>query len=109
MFGSLSEYKDEEYREEHSEIIIYTPEHILTYEVVCVVTYTNWLIPYHFDLTTEEGYAEFLTSLQTDHYIPSWTSDTYDFSTDTRMIILSTCNGNSSQRFLVGAALVSEE
>lgn len=109
MFGSLSEYQDEDYREEHSEIIIYTPEHILTYEIVCAVTYDNRLISYAFDLDNALGYAEFLDSLQYEHYIPSWTADPFDVSTDDRMIILSTCNGNSDQRYLIGAVLVSEE
>lgn len=109
MFGSLNEYQDSDYREEHSTIIIYTPEHILTYEIIFTVTYNNRLIPYYFDLDTDSGYTSFWNSINTEHYIPSWVSDEYEFSTQDRMIVLSTCNGNSSQRYLVGAVLVDEQ
>lgn len=107
MFGILNEYQDSEYREEHSEIIIYTPENIFTYEIIFTVTYNNHRIPYYFDIDTEEGYAAFWESVTTEYYSPTWISDEYEFSTDDKMIVLSTCNGNSSQRYLVGAVLVS--
>lgn len=39
FFSRLKDYLDEEFRNSHSEIQIYTPEHIFTYKVVCAVTY----------------------------------------------------------------------
>lgn len=109
MFGSLSEYLDEEFRDSHSEIQIYTPKHILTYRVVFTITYDNRHILSSFDCSTPEGYDSLLNSLQTERLMPSWIDDSYNITTDDRLVILSTCNNNSDQRFLVGAVLVNEE
>lgn len=110
MFGGLSEYLDEDYREAHSEIQIYTPEHIYTYTIVCAVTYDNrHILAYFNNCTLEEDYGNFLESLQSERQLPSWLADPLGVTTEDRMIILSTCNDNSSQRFLIGAVLTDEE
>ncbi|MCD7981656.1 MAG: class B sortase [Clostridiales bacterium] len=104
-FGSLSEYTDEEYRNSHSTIEIYTPEHIYTYRLVFAVTYDNRHILATYDCSDLSQYQSLLTSIQTDRTIPSWIEDPFTVTTADKMIILSTCNGNSSQRYLVGAVL----
>ena len=109
MFGDLSEYSDEEYREAHAKIKVYTPEHIFTYKVVFAVTYDNRHILSSFDTEEARGYTDFLSSIQSEHYIPSWTEDPFEVTASDRLLILSTCNNNDSQRFLVGAVLVKEQ
>lgn len=34
MFAGLHKFSDEDYMTEHQKVIIYTPEHILTYKVL---------------------------------------------------------------------------
>ena len=109
MFGILDSYLDEEFRNQHSEIRIYTPEHIFTYRVAFAVTYDDRHIPKTYDFSTAEGYQNFLTSLQTERKLPSWMEEPFNVTTNDRMIILSTCNGNETQRFLIGAVLTNEE
>ncbi len=109
MFGSLSDYLDEDFRNHHSEIQIYTPEQILTYRVVCTVTYDNRHILANYNCSEAYGYEKFLNSLQTERLIPTWLEEPFPVTTEDKMIILSTCNGNSDQRFLVGAVLIDEE
>lgn len=109
MFGILDSYLDAEFRNQHSEIRIYTPEHIFTYRVAFAVTYDDRHIPKTYDFSTAEGYQNFLTSLQTERKLPSWMEEPFNVTTNDRMIILSTCNGNETQRFLIGAVLTNEE
>ena len=109
MFGILDSYLDEDFRNQHSEIKIYTPEHIFTYKVVYAVTYDDRHIQKNYDFQTTERYQNFLTSLQTERKLPSWMEEPFNVTTNDRMIVLSTCNGNESQRFLIGAVLTHEE
>ncbi|MCD8218065.1 MAG: class B sortase [Clostridiales bacterium] len=109
MFGQLSEYQDEEFREEHSVIEIYTPEHIYTYRIVFAVTYDDRLLPASFHCDETDGYQNLLDSIRDDRTIPSWIEDPFPVTTEDKLIILSTCNGNSSQRYLVGAVLEQTE
>lgn len=110
MFGGLSDYLDEGFRDSHSEIQIYTPEHIYTYKVVCAVTYDDrHILAAYSGCTDALDYEKFLESLQTERKLPSWIEEPLGVTTEDRMIVLSTCNGNSSQRFLIGAVLTDEE
>jgi sortase B len=109
MFGDLSEYLDEEYRTAHPEIQVYTPEHIYTYRIAFCVTFDDRLLLYQYDCSESDGYEKLLTAIQTERLMPSWMETPFEVTTEDRMIILSTCNGNSTQRFLVGAILTNEE
>jgi sortase B len=110
MFGTLRDFRDEDFRKNHTEILIYTPEHIYTYRPVCAITYDNRHLLYYFDCNNDDyAYGRFLSSIQTERLIPSWVEEPFTVTTEDRMLILSTCNGNQEQRFLVGAVLVDEE
>ncbi|MCD8133165.1 MAG: class B sortase [Clostridiales bacterium] len=104
-FGQLSEYQDEDFRSSHSTIEIYTPEHIYTYRLVFAITYDNSHLLASYDCNETDRYESFLNILQKNRTIPSWIEDPFTVTTDDKLIILSTCNGNSSQRYLVGAVL----
>lgn len=108
FFGSLDEFDNEEYRNAHSTIMIYTPEKVFTYELAFAVTYNNKHILYNYDCNEDmAGYQEFLDTLKTDTVSPKWITDKFTLTTDDQIIILSTCNNNDAQRYLVGAKLVS--
>lgn len=109
MFGDLSLYKNSTYMKEHSQIVIYTTEHIYTYQVFAAVTYDNRHIMYAFDFSEEEGMEQFLHSLKTVRNMSSYIDKSVEVTSSDRLIILSTCNGNNKQRFLVGAVLVDEQ
>lgn len=108
MFGSLSEYQDETYGDKFAYIKVYTPEHIFTYQVFAAVTYDNRHILYHYGPTDKMALFAFLNSLESDR-ISGWIDEEKKVTGDDKIIVLSTCNGNSSQRFLVGAVLTDEE
>ena len=41
--------------------------------------------------------------------MPTWIEDPLPVTTDDRMIVLSTCNGNHDERFLICAVLTEEQ
>ena len=109
MFGDLSLYKNSTYMQEHSQIIIYTPEHIYTYQVFAAITYDNRHIMYAFDFSRQEGVQQFLDSLTSVRNFSSYIDESVEVTSSDRFITLSTCTGNDEQRFLVGAVLVNEQ
>ncbi len=109
MFGSLKSYMDESYMKAHSQIFIYTPEHIFTYQVFAAVTYDNRHILNSFDFQSDESYQQYLDSLKEVRNMSSYIDSDVEVTTENKIITLSTCNGNSDQRFLVEAVLVNEE
>lgn len=108
MFGSLSDYLDETYAAEHQELLIYTPEHRYTYRIFAAVTYDNRHILQYYDGNDKMRLQAFLDSLTEDR-ISGWVNEEPQVTGDHRIVTLSTCNGNSEQRFLVEAVLTNEE
>lgn len=109
MFGSLKHYVDPTYMREHPEVVIYTPEHIYTYQVFAAVTYDDRHILKSFDFSENDGFKVFLDSVSSVQNIASHYDKDVELTTEDRIITLSTCNSNATQRFLVMAVLVSEE
>lgn len=109
MFGGLKQYVDPAYLEEHREILVYTPEKKLTYQVFAAVTYDNRHILKSFDFSRTESYREFLDSLKEVRNMKSYVDPEVAVGTEDRILTLSTCNGNEQERFLVEAVLVDEE
>ena len=109
MFGGLHQYVDPAYMGQHPEIYVYTPEHKYTYRVFAAVTYDNRHILQTYDCNDDVQFQEFLDSVMSVQNIASQYSTDITASVDDRIITLSTCNGNSDQRFLVEAVLVNEE
>ena len=109
MFGSLKDYKDSAYMDEHSEAYIYTPEHIFTYKIFAAVTYDSRHIMVAFDFAQDEQYQAYLDSLSQVRNMASYINTDIPVTTADRIITMSTCNGNNDQRFLVEAVLIDEK
>ncbi len=107
MFGSLDLWQEDEYRDAHSTINVYTADHTYTYEITFVQIYDTRSILAKYDCSTPKGYGEFLTSLENVHSIPYWHSSNTQMTTDDHIIVLSTCYGDN--RLLVGAVLTEKE
>lgn len=109
MFGGLSDYLDINYFKEHSEIIIYTPENIFTYRVFGAVTYDNRHIMNSFDFSTDVGFNSFIESIYSVRNMNTIIDEDIKIDSEDKIITLSTCNGNSNQRFLILAVLIDEQ
>ena len=96
MFGSLKDYKDSAYMDEHSEVYIYTPEHIFTYKIFAAVTYDSRHIMVAFDFAQDEQYQAYLDSLSQVRNMASYINTDIPVTTADRIITMSTCNGNNA-------------
>lgn len=108
MFAGLHKFSDEDYMTEHQKVIIYTPEHILTYKVFAAVVYDNRHILNCFDYSEISGKEEFLQSLKDSRNLSNIYIDT-NIDEGDRLLTLSTCNSNTEQRFIVEAVLTDEQ
>ncbi len=106
MFGGLDAYTDKAYMKEHSQLIIYTPEHQYTYRVFAAVTYDNRHILHSYDCNDKIQIQSFLDS---QDRLSGCRNEEVQVTGEDRIIILSTCNGNNDQRFLVEAVLTDEK
>jgi len=103
MFGSLGEYRDLDYMMEHQDVTIYTPYEELHFTVFGAVTYTNALLTYEYDYQSAEGVQAFLDAIEARGN--GIIRDDVEVNADSHILVMSTCNGNSSQRYLVLAVL----
>ena len=101
MFGGLHQFEDSEYLKNHETLIIYTPEHKLTYRIFMTLTYDDRHIMGSFDFSEKEEREAYLASI----------GNTYtEVTADSKIVTLSTCIATQpSNRFLVEAVLVNEE
>lgn len=101
MFGGLHQFEDSEYLKNHETLIIYTPEHKLTYRIFMTLTYDDRHIMGSFDFSKKEEREAYLASIGN--------TDT-EVTADSKIVTLSTCIATQpSNRFLVEAVLVNEE
>ncbi|MCQ2516238.1 MAG: class B sortase [Saccharofermentans sp.] len=106
MFGSLRHYREQDYFDANRDITIYTPTDELHYTIFAAVTYTNALISYEYEITTVEGAEAFINHINDMRNLNNIFADDVEVNpAEDHILVLSTCNGNSSQRFLVLAVL----
>lgn len=108
MFGNLKAFMDSSYMKEHETIYIYTPEHIYTYQVFGGITYDNRHIMNAFDFKNVDQYQAFLDSIRGVRNMSTYINNEVEVTTEDKILTLSTCTGNSSERFLVEAVLIDE-
>ena len=109
MFGSLHDFEDAGFFEEHKELIIYTPEHILYYEIFAVLTYSDLHILKVYDFEDPLQYEAFLESVYSARGMKNHFREGVEVNEDDRMVTLSTCiGGQPNNRLLVLGVLTKE-
>lgn len=104
MFGTLLNYKDIEYFNEHPTITIYTREKELTYEIFSAYGVSASDSIYSIFYITEDDFKPVL-----DKIVSSSVIDTGVKATPSdHVILLSTCSNSGATRFVVAARRVDE-
>ena len=107
MFGSLREFKDNEFFEENQYIYIYTKERTFIYKIYSACTFGDQLLcdSYSFGLTV--GVRQFLAETAEVRDMSSHVRNDFDMPDDTNLLTLSTCIKNSpDKRWLVNGVLL---
>jgi sortase B len=107
MFKGLHKYKDKKFFSENSEILIYQEGRILRYKIFAAYVYDSRHIMLSFDFDDANIYRSYLNSVLTKKDMSSNIDTTIGVTAEDKIITLSTCNNNDSQRYLVQAVLLS--
>lgn len=111
MFGSLHEYASKDFFDTNREIIIYTEEKRLTYEIYGAVKYTDTYITAYYDIESAEGNEAFLKDLLMNAAQSSDVSHIaeMEISAEDKLVTLSTCVPNEdTKRYIIVGVLVEE-
>lgn len=104
MFGSLKKYKDSTYFETHPDITIYTPQGIKHYKVYAALTYDDSYIPLSYNnFESKDSVTKFYNDSMN---LASNKNYSYKVDEDSKILVLSTCEKDDEDRFLVEAVLV---
>lgn len=109
MFAWLHRYKKKAFFDENRTITVYTPGHILTYEIYSAFVYDNRHILNSFNFYNEDDYAAFLKQTLNPSSMTKQVREGISVTTNARIITLSTCTGLSSQRYLVVGVLTNDQ
>lgn len=112
FFGSLHNFRDPQFFEEHKDIYVYIDRHILTYEIFAAYEYDSRHILYAFEnFRDEKVFEEYLESCLNPQSMSKNVRDGVTLDKNSRIITLSTCvqNSDSSKRYLVQGVLVKDE
>lgn len=108
FFRPLYNFKDKDFFDKNDTFFIYTPGHILTYEIVAAYTYDNRHILNSFDFSKQEVFEDYLKELQTEKIGKNLRD--VALSADSKIVTMSTCVvGEPDKRYLVAAVQISDE
>lgn len=108
MFAQLHQFRKKEFFDSHGQIILYTPERKLTYQVFASYRTDNLNIIANNDFSTEELRAQYIESIYAKTAVANFNPD-YQVTASDRILTLSTCIGNPAYRYVVQGVLVSDE
>lgn len=108
MFAQLHKFRDKSFFDEHGQILIYTPDRKLTYQVFAAYRTDNLNIIVNNDFSTEALREEYIERIYT-HTDYALFKPEYLVTASDRIVTLSTCIGNPDYRYVVQGVLVSDE
>ena len=108
MFAQLHQFRKKDFFDSHGQIIIYTPDRKLTYQVFAAYRRDNLNIIANNDFSTEELRAEYIESIYAETAVANFNPE-YEVTASDRILTLSTCIGNPAYRYVVQGILISDE
>lgn len=106
MFAGLHQYEEKSFFEEHSQVVIYTPEKEYEYTIFAAYIYDDRHLLYSFDFANEDVYESYLDTIFNMRDLRANIRDDIDVTKDNKIITLATCMSNQpTKRLLVQAVL----
>lgn len=107
MFTSLHKFEEKDFFEENRQIIIYTEDGTLTYEIFAAVEFSDALIPYEYDFSNSSEVQRYLDDVEN---CQGNFREGVNVSKEDRILTLSTCySGRDANRLLIEAVLKEVE
>ena len=108
MFAQLHQFRKKEFFDSHGQIIVYTPDRKLTYQVFAAYRTDNRNLVLNNEFFEEDLRTEYISQIYEHTSVANFNRD-YPVTADDRIITLSTCIGNPIYRYVVQGVLVSDE
>mgnify|MGYP003294768862 CR=1 FL=1 len=108
MFAQLHQFRKKDFFDSHGQILVYTPDRKLTYQVFASYRTDNLNIIVNNDFSTAELRTEYIGRIYEHNAVANFNQD-YSVTADDRILTLSTCIGNPAYRYVVQGILVSDE
>lgn len=108
MFAKLHQFRKKDFFDAHGQILVYTPDRKLTYQVFASYRTDNLNIILNNDFSTEELRTEYIGRIYEHNAVANFNEE-YEVTADDRILTLSTCIGNPAYRYVVQGILVSDE
>ncbi|MBE6729292.1 MAG: class B sortase [Ruminococcaceae bacterium] len=109
MFASLHKFRKKEFFDNNKYIYIYTPGHILTYEIYSAYRFDNRHILYAFNLNDKDVFSEYIEMTKNPKSTIVNVRKETQVTADSRIITLSTCITNDNYRYLVQGVLIDDQ
>lgn len=112
MFASLHRFEDKEFFDEHEDMYIYMPGHILTYRIIAAYRYDDRHILNSFDMSDTEVRREYFDSVLDPTSMVVNVREGATLDVDDKIVQLSTCpteGSVSGNRYLVTGVLVDDQ
>lgn len=109
MFGSLHEYEDNAFFEEHPYVYVYTPEKTLVYEIFAACTFGDVHLLYSYDTASVEGFEKYIDDLTDVRDMKSHIRNDVSVTYGDYLLTMSTCIKNHpTERWIVSAVLLNK-
>lgn len=109
MFSNLHYFRDDKFFDENRYFYIYTPGHILTYEIVSAHQYDERHILNSFNFAEPEVFQEYIDYILAPKTMVANVRQGVTVTTEDHIVTLSTCTEGGSARYLVQGVLVNDE
>ena len=109
MFATLHRYADQSFLDENPYFYVYTPGHILKYEIFAAYEYDDRHLMYAFDFKNKDVFRDYLEMATNPNSIIVTTRDV-EVTVDDTIITMSTCTDyRPNNRYLVQGVLIDDQ
>ncbi len=109
MFTTLHYFEDRDFFDQHSEVIIYTPDDVLHYTIFAAYAYDSRHLMQSFDFSDPEVFDAYLDQVFAIRDMTAYFRDGVTVTAEDKIITLSTCfDGRDDERYLIQAVLTDE-
>lgn len=109
MFGSLHNFQDSKFFNENDKFYVYTEKYILTYKIVSAFKFDNRHIMNSFDFNDPNQVRSFQEIVKNPDSLIRNVRNDVELNDYSKILVLSTCIGSRSSRFLVCGVMISDE
>ena len=106
MFSDLHDFADKDFFAQNGQIIIYTPEKTLTYEIFAAIDFSDDLLPYEYDFTKNAEVQRHLLDVKKSE---GNFKEKMEMAEEDKILVLSTCYSDKAERRLLVEAVLKEE